>query len=458
MIPIEFGELLGVVSGAVVGRSELEAPERVCRVVTDSRRVQPGDLFIALPGTRHHGGEFLSDAAKRGAAVAIVGPAGGRCPDMLCVRVEDAFRALWKLAAWNRDRCPATRIAVTGSFAKTTTRQMIHQILSTVDRAYQSPENFNNHVGVPLSLLGLSHEESQGVFEVAASGRGEIGPLSELVQPAAAVLTGLGRAHLGGFGSFESVVNEKLELLTSVRPGGLVVVPEECRGRLDGSVDESQLVSVGVESAGDVVATKVRHRTGELEFEVDGQEFCLSVAGRHFVSAALSAVAVARWCGIDDRVSSESLSGFRTASGRCRVEKTSLGTVIDDSYNASPESMLAACRLLSEWRGKGRRVLVLGDMAELGDQAANCHGEVGAAVASSGGIDRLWAAGWWAESTVAAAIEAGMPRKATWSADSVEQLLESLPGLLQEGDTVLVKGARRARMERVVEQFCRVEC
>ncbi|MED5401187.1 MAG: UDP-N-acetylmuramoyl-tripeptide--D-alanyl-D-alanine ligase [Planctomycetota bacterium] len=458
MIPIEFGELLGVVSGAVVGRSELEAPERVCRVVTDSRRVEPGDLFIALPGTRHHGGEFLSDAAQRGAAVAIVGPAGGRCPDMLCVRVEDAFRALWKLASWNRDRCPATRIAVTGSFAKTTTRQMIHQILSTVDRAYQSPENFNNHVGVPLSLLGLSHEESQGVFEVAASGRGEIGPLSELVQPAAAVLTGLGRAHLGGFGSFESVVNEKLELLTSVRPGGLVVVPEECRGRLDGSADESQLVSVGVESAGDVVATKVKHRTGELEFEVDGREFRLSVAGRHFVSAALSAVAVARWCGIDDRVSSEALSGFRTAAGRCRVEKTALGTVIDDSYNASPESMLAACRLLSEWRGKGRRVLVLGDMAELGDQAANCHGEVGAAVASSGGIDRLWAAGWWAESTVAAAIEAGMPRKATWSADSVEQLLESLPELLQEGDTVLVKGARRARMERVVEQFCRVEC
>ena len=458
MNPIGLNELQEIVSGVVVGRPELGEPGPVRGVVTDSRRVQHGDLFVALPGKQHHGGEFLSDAARRGAEIAIVGPGGGRCADLVCVRVEDALRALWELASWNRDRCPATRIAVTGSFAKTTTRQMVHQILATVGGAYQSPENFNNHVGVPLSLLGLGRQQSHGVFEVAASGRGEIGPLSGLVQPAAAVLTGLGRAHLGGFGSVETVVTEKLELLRSVRPGGLVGVPEECRGRVADELDESQLVSVGVESAADVVATKVQHRAGKLQFELDGQKFRLSVAGRHFVSAALSAVAVARWCGIGDRVSAESLSGFRTARGRCRVEKTALGTVIDDSYNASPESMLAACRLLSEWRGKGRRILVLGDMAELGDQAANCHGEVGAAVAASGGIDRLWAAGWWAESTVAAAVEAGMPRKATWSADSVEQLLESLPGLLQEGDTVLVKGARRARMERVVERFCRVEC
>jgi len=213
---------------------------------------------------------------------------------------------------------------------------------------------------------------------------------------------------------------------------------------------------VGVEAEGDSVASDVEHNSGELNFAVDGQRFRIPVAGRHFVVAALSAVAVARWQGVGDSESAAALSTFRTSAGRCRVERTAVGTVIDDSYNASPESMLAACRVLSEWSSPGRRVLVLGDMSELGEQAAVCHGELGAEVARSGRIDRLWAAGWWAESTVGAAIEAGMPRESTWSGESVEQLLDSLPGLLEPGDTVLVKGARRARMERVVEWFCEV--
>lgn len=457
MIPIEFDQLLEWVGGTPVVVAHGSTPRRIRQVVTDSRRVEPGDLFVALPGSRCHGSRFLSDAARRGAVAAIVGPSGGHCAGLTCVRVDDELQALWSLSARNRDRCEAARIAVTGSFAKTTTRQMIHHVLSTSGRCFQSPGNCNNHVGLPLSLLGLEPDDRFGVFEVAASGPGEIGPLSDLVRPDAGVLTGLGRAHLGGFGSFASVVNEKRRLLESVSVGGLLVIPVECLERLGPLDSRHEVVSVGIETPADIVAMNVEHNSGELRFQIDGRAFRLEVAGRHFVSAALAAVAVGRWQGIGDAESGERLSTFRTAAGRCRVEQALRGTVIDDSYNASPESMLAACRVLSEWGTTGRRVLVLGDMAELGEHAADCHGEVGAAVAASGGIDRLWAAGWWAESTVAAAIEAGMPRESTWSCNSVEELIDSLPALLEEGDTLLVKGSRRLRMERVVEQFCRVE-
>jgi UDP-N-acetylmuramoyl-tripeptide--D-alanyl-D-alanine ligase len=465
MIGMEFNELLSVTGGTIGATSSAAIPGRIGRVVTDSRSVESGDVFVALPGGVRDGVEFLPDAAKRGAVAAIVGASGGRYPGLVCVRVEDSLQALWALAAWNRDRCHALRVAVTGSFAKTTTRQMIQRVLSHVGRTHQSPGNYNNDVGVPLSLLGLSAADEFGVFELAASGGGEIGPLSKLVQPSAGVLTGFGRAHLGGFGTFEAVVREKSRMLESVAAGGLIVVPAECvehlgqtgaGGRLDCLRGDREWVTVGVEAEADIVASDVEHNSGELNFAVDGQRFRIPVAGRHFVVAALSAVAVARWQGIGDSESAAALSTFRTSAGRCRVERTAAGTVIDDSYNASPESMLAACRVLSEWSSPGRRVLVLGDMSELGEQAAVCHGELGAEVARSGRIDRLWAAGWWAESTVGAAIEAGMPRESTWSGESVEQLLDSLPGLLEPGDTVLVKGARRTRMERVVEWFCEV--
>ena len=467
MIGMEFNELLSVTGGTIDATSSAASPGPIGRVVTDSRNVEWGDVFVALPGGVRDGVEFLPDAAKRGAVAAIVGQSGGRYPGLVCVRVEDSLQALWDLAAWNRDRCHALRVAVTGSFAKTTTRQMIQRVLSHVGRTHQSPGNYNNQVGVPLSLLGLSAEDQFGVFELAASGCGEIGPLSKLVQPSAGVLTGFGRAHLGGFGTFEAVVREKCRMLESVAAVGLVVVPAECvehlvqmgaGGRLDCLRGDRDWVTVGVGIGveADIVASDVEHNSGELKFAIDGQRFRIPVAGRHFVSSALSAVAVARWQGIGDSESAAALSTFRTSIGRCRVERTAVGTVIDDSYNASPESMLAACRVLSEWSSPGRRVLVLGDMSELGEQAAVCHGELGAEVARSGRIDRLWAAGWWAESTVGAAIEAGMPQESTWSGESVEQLLDSLPGLLEPGDTVLVKGARRTGMERVVERFCEV--
>jgi UDP-N-acetylmuramoyl-tripeptide--D-alanyl-D-alanine ligase len=461
MIPIRFDELLEVVDGTPsrpLGNSYVRQNRQLQRVVTDSRCVHPGDLFVALAGSRHHGEEFLADAASAGATAAVVERDGARCEGLECVRVGESLGALWRLAAWNRDRSTAERIAVTGSFAKTTTRQMIQTVLSVRGQTQQSPRNYNNHVGVPLSLLAIGSQDRFAVIEVAASGLGEIEPLAELVRPAAAVLTGCGRAHLHGFGSVEALSREKMRLLGSIQSGGLAVIPAECRPRLPRLSRDIQVVTVGVETDADIVATAVEHDLGMLRFEVSGQPFELPVAGRHFVRAALAAVAIGRWSGISDIESATALASFETEAGRCRVEHTARGTVIDDSYNASPESMLAACELLEEWNTVGRRVFVVGDMAELGSHAAACHAEVGAAVGRGGGIDELWAAGNWAESTVEAAIAAGMARETTRVCRSVDALLVSLPGWMQPGDTLLVKGSRLSRMERVVQQVRQVDC
>ena len=461
MIPIRFDQLLEAVDGTIgrpVAKSYARQNTQLRRVVTDSRRVQPGDLFVALSGSLHHGEEFLADAARAGATAAVVERDGVRCEGLECVRVEESLGALWRLAAWNRDRSAAERVAVTGSFAKTTTRQMIQTVLSVRGQARQSPRNYNNQVGVPLSLLAIDLQDRFAVIEVGASGLGEIEPLAQLVRPAAAVLTGCGRAHLHGFGSAEALCREKMRLLASIQSGGLAVIPAECHQRLPRLSRDLEVVTVGVETDADIVATGVEHDLGMLRFHVSGQLFELPVAGRHFVRAALAAVAIGRWSGVSDIESATALASFRTEAGRCRVEHTSRGTVIDDSYNASPESMLAACQLLEEWNTVGRRVLVVGDMAELGTHAAACHAEVGTAVGRGGEIDELWAAGTWAEATVEAAIEAGMARETTRICASVDALLVSLSGWMQQGDTLLVKGSRRSGMERVVEQVRQVDC
>lgn len=448
MRPISLEQLAAVVEGKIDRRG---ASDRlISRVVTDSRDVQHGDLFVALPGTICDGAEFSADAACRGAAGVMVQRQRRSSCSATRVLVEKPLKALWDLAAWNREQSGAIRIGVTGSFGKTTTRQMIHRVLGSLGPVMQSPRNFNNQVGLPVSLLGLEADDRFAVLEVAASGPGEMGPLGALVDPHAVVLTGIGRAHLGGFGSVETLAREKGRLLEAVAEGGLVVVPESCTEmgrRVAGR--KVEVVTVGEKGTADIVGRQVFHEEGFLGFRIDNQDFRLRVAGRHFLTSALAAVAVARWLGMADQDSARALASFRTAPGRCHVDCEGPWTVIDDTYNASPESVLAACHLLGSWKSEGRRILVLGDMAELGDEAGACHAEVGVYAARCG-IDQLWAVGAWAGRIGAAAIQEGMSRSGVHVSESMGSLKEQMACRLEAGDVVLVKGARRERMERVV--------
>ena len=452
MKPISIQQVAAIVGGMPVGPPE-SLESLVQRVVTDSREVQAGDLFVALGGENSHGMHFIPEARRRG-AVAVLVPVSGVASDRgPAVVVGDSLAALWELATWNRRESSATVVGITGSFGKTTTRQMIHWVLAARGATRQSPKNFNNHVGVPLSLLRLTEEDQFAVLEIAASGPDEISELAQLVEPHVGILTGLGRAHLQGFGSADNVAFEKGKLLRGLPVDGLAVLPQKTRTRL-GDI-QCRIQTVGTVAGADLQAHDVRQTHQGVRFVVDGQRVDVPVAGRHFVCAALSTLAVARELGLSDRETIRSLSTFRGPAGRCHVWRWGERTVIDDTYNASPETVAAACHLLKDWKTEGRRMLVLGEMAELGDAAAACHAEAGA-VAAGCRIDDLWACGRWARQVVAGAAGSGRQIHAE-TADSVDRLREEIFETMKPGDVLLVKGSRSARMERMVtwlrEQF-----
>ena len=293
---------------------------RVGRAVTDSRQVHAGDVFWGLAGTRFDGAEFASEAYDRGASGVVVGrkyvqPA----PGCWSLEVDDAVEALHKLAAWNRQSTSGRVVAVTGSVGKTTTRQMIHAVLSESFHGSASPKNFNNHVGVPLSMLAIEPDDDFAVLELAASAPGEIGRLAALAAPHIGVITRVGDAHLGGFGSLEAVAAAKLELLDHLQPGGWAVLcgDDERLRRL--AAGRPKTVWFGRALDNHVVATHVESSQGRLRFSVDGTAMSVGVWGRHHLAGALAAVAVGRIFGLSDVEIARGLANFEAPPMRCQI-------------------------------------------------------------------------------------------------------------------------------------------
>jgi UDP-N-acetylmuramoyl-tripeptide--D-alanyl-D-alanine ligase len=423
----------------------------VHKIVTDSRQVEKGNVFWGLAGTRCDGATFVEDAFSRGAAGAVVGKYVQPRPGCWSLQVDDALQALHKLARWNRHRMAGRVVAVTGSVGKTTTRQMIHAVLATQLDGSASPRNFNNHVGLPLSMLAIEPRDDYAVLEMAASAAGEIGQLATLCAPHVGVITRIGDAHLGGFGSVDAVAEAKAELLAGLPADGCAVLPgDDERLRRLAARCRAKVLWVGRALDNDVVATNVRSEQGTLSFEVDGQSMSVGVWGRHHLTSALSAVAVGRVFGIDAQDIADGLAHFRPPAMRCQIHEVGGATIIDDTYNASPAAMTAALELLRDFNAPGRRIVLCGDMGELGRASGQLHEQLGREVVTVCGAELLLACGEQSHLVVAGARAAGMPRPAAVARRHVEELLEDFPVILQPGDVVLVKGSRALEMERLV--------
>ncbi len=428
---------------------------RIGRVVVDSRQVQAGDVFWGLPGSTFNGGEFAGEALARGAQGVVVGnryvqPA----PRSWALEVDDALQALFKLAAWNRLRFGGRVVAVTGSVGKTTTRQMIRAVLERGYTGISSPKNYNNHVGVPLSMLAMDARHEFAVLELAASAGGEIGRLAELCQPQIGVITRIGDAHLGGFGSLDAVAAAKTELLAELPADGVAVLAgDDQRLRRAAVGCKSKIVWFGRSLENDLVGTNVESHDGRLMFDVDGTHMSVAVWGRHYLSSALAAVAVGRLFGMRDAEISRGLADFEPPPMRCQIMKVGGATIIDDSYNASPVAMRAALELLRDISAPGRRIVVCGDMRELGEAAAPLHRNLGDQVVTLCGADMLVACGEHGGDVVAGALAAGMPASRAVAVDGIESLFEHCQDLVRPGDVVLVKGSRALALERLVEML-----
>lgn len=414
-------------------------------VCTDSRQVRPGSVFVAIQGPNHDGHDHVAAAAQAGAVAALVERAvAAPLPQLL---VPSTRAALGRVGAAWRAELGLPMVAVTGSNGKTTVKEMTAAILRRLGPVLATRGNLNNEIGVPLTLLSLEPEHRFAVVEMGANHPGEIAYLVGLARPDAAVVTNAGPAHLEGFGNLDGVARAKGELFGGVADGGTAVInaDDPYAPLWRGLVGGRRTLTFGLDGAADVGAEWAVEADGTrvwLRTPAGAAQFLLALPGRHNVLNALAACALALAVGVDPAVMAAGLDGFSGVAGRLQSRAGSGGsTVIDDTYNANPGSLRAALAVLAE--RPGERVLVLGDMGELGADAQTLHQQVGED-ARACGIERLFTLG-----TLGRCAAQAFGPAAVHSPD-LDSLLAALRPCLGPSTTVLVKGSRSMRMERVV--------
>jgi UDP-N-acetylmuramoyl-tripeptide--D-alanyl-D-alanine ligase len=439
--------LLARVSQPVVGQIMFS------RVSIDTRTLQPGDLYWALKGTNHNGHDYVKQALQKGACAVVVEENFPLTPEIPAIIVQNSTRALGYFGRWYRLQCEAMIIGVTGSVGKTTTRHLVHTILSQSFSGVQSHKNYNNHWGVPLSLLELKPNHDFGVFELGASVKGEIAHLARILVPEIAIITAIGPAHLESFGTIENIIDTKSELFDILTKSGLAIMSmdDPAYGQVSVRANCRQLTA-GWEAGNKIRGFQLPSTPGTTSFRVEQQEFHLPVAGKHYGSQALLGIALALEIGIKASHIAEALAEFKPFSQRGEISHTALGTIIDDSYNSSPLSVRASIETLSTWNTTGYRYLVLGSMMELGPDAARYHEEIGQAAATAG-IDFLFTYGPHSKSILTGARQAGFAGGRLGHFENRDALSQFLIGTLSADDVVWIKGSRSMQMDQVVTQL-----
>jgi UDP-N-acetylmuramoyl-tripeptide--D-alanyl-D-alanine ligase len=438
----------------------MSAPFEANGVTFDSRAVAEGDIFFALPGETTDGHAFVADALSRRAAVAVVSREMMGAADRL-IRVRDTMTALVALGRAGRQRSSARIASVTGSVGKTSTKDALRAILSAQAPTSASAASFNNHVGVPISLARLPRDVRYGVFEIGMNHPGEIEPLARLVEAHVGVITNIEAAHIGHMGSEEAIADEKACLFAGMRPGAVAVLNRDNR-HYDRLVQHARrfgvtkVIGFGRHEAAEarLVACRLQDSGSDVEALIDNRriEYRLGAAGEHWVLNSLAALAAAEALGADLTQAAATLATVKASPGRGARRWLKMGSgkveLLDESYNANPASMRAMLAVLArtEPAPGGRRLLVMGDMRELGEHADALHAGLADAVAASGAsqvflcgphMKALW-------HTLAPA------QKGVHRPDSAA-LAQEVAGALRAGDVIAIKGSLGSKMKTVVD-------
>jgi UDP-N-acetylmuramoyl-tripeptide--D-alanyl-D-alanine ligase len=421
-------------------------------IATDTRTLEGGEVFLALRGDNFDGHQFVAKARDLGAIAAIVDRDWQEeLPHFPLLRVDDTLKAYQSIAAWWRAQFSIPIVAVTGSVGKTTVKELIAAVLSTRGNVLKTQYNYNNEIGVPKTLLELSSSHNYAVIEMGMRGMGEIALLSQIARPSIAVITNVGTAHIGRLGSEEAIAQAKCELLAEM-PAESIAILNHDHHRLMASaakVWQGKTLTYGLEG-GDLCGELLNNDTILL----DGMELPLPLPGRHNAVNYLAALAVGKVLGIDWEVLKQGLS-VQLPEGRARRYDLPQDIVIlDETYNAGLESMLAGLRLLADTPGK-RRIAVLGTMKELGDRAIEFHRQVGRA-ARDLHLDALFVFADFEEAAAMAAGAAGLPFVQVEDIareNSREDLARHLIEFVTPGDRILFKASHSVELNRVVEKF-----
>ena len=437
-----------------LGNSDLA----ISHVSTDSRTIKPGDLFVALCGEHFDAHNFLEQVAKAGAAGALVSrdPPPGLPQTFAILRAADTLVAYQNLAANYRKTLPLKVLGITGSNGKTSTKDFAASILGRAFRVTKTEGNFNNHVGLPRTILEANRDHQFAVWELGMNHPGEIAALARVASPDAGIITNIGVAHIEFMGSREAIAQEKGALAEAIDPGGFVVLNAE--DDFSGSIANrarARVIFAGIEE-GAIRAIEVQQTAGGCEFTiVEGAHRCraqLPVPGLHMVQNAILAVAAGRAFGVSLEECAAGLVSAPLAKARLQIREIHGVQFIDDSYNANPDSMKAALRTLMELDVDGKRIAVLGRMLELGAESERGHREVGEAAATLG-VDHLISIG---NDTIALAAEqAGLENSAI--AQDASDAAEMLNEIVGPGDLVLIKGSRSSRTELVLDEFAKLQ-
>lgn len=451
-------EVASAMQARILG--EVTVP-RVASVSSDSRHVAPEALFFALRGENHDGHAFVDSALRRGAAAAVVSdPSDVAAEFRECGRlllVENTTSALGRLAAWYRRQFAAQVVAVVGSNGKTTTKDLIATVLSHAHRGRAAPSSFNNHIGVPLTLLSVEPADEFVVVEIGTNHPGEIAALGRMVRPDMTVITSIGEEHLEFFGGLDGVAKEEFSILDAMSGRAFVAFSEQAAAYRPSAIRRDvQFVTYGLGDDADIRASRLECDPAGTTFLVNDRfPYRLPVLGRHNVVNALAAVAVGTRLRVSHEAVAAALRGASLPPMRLQCSEVGGMTLINDAYNANPSSMRAAFEVLDDLRVAGRKVLILGDMRELGEQALRCHQAVGREAGRSS-ARLILAVGAFARVLADGAISTGGDSKRVYPFPSVEAVAEKLPELLEPGDVVLIKGSRAMRLERLVDAMVQV--
>ncbi len=436
----------------------------VTGVSTDTRTLAEGDLYVALEGPNFDGNKFAEGAvdSKAGALLLREGHPDisgtvERISDEAAVVLHPAPReALGMLASWHRARLDVPVIGITGSCGKTTTKNVLVHLLESSRRVVGSPNSFNNEIGVPHTLFLADESTETLVVEIGTNAPGEIAALCRIANPTGAIITNIGAAHLEGLGTKEGVAQEKGDLVEKLSSEGFCVLNANCPFTPQiSSRTSARVITFSVEGDGDLDATDLYTHGAGTTFRLDGREVTSPLVGAHNVENLLAALAACRGMGMDLDEVLPMVSGVKAARGRMeRIELDDL-VILDDSYNANPTSAMASVRVLEGMHGHERRVLVLGEMLELGEHSDPAHKAIGADAAARK-VDLLLCVGELAQATAAGALEEGLPSESVLHYETAQDLVENCEGLFQPGDVILVKGSRGVGLERLVQHLSSV--
>jgi len=434
-------------------------------VSTDSRSVEAGSLFVALVGEKFDAHDFIPEVLGKGArGIVVRKDRGAKLPEKIdadVFRVDDTLRALGDIARNWRDRFGAPVIAITGSSGKTTTKEMTANIIAQARPVLKTEGNFNNLVGLPLTIFRMSAEHEAVILEMGTNRPGEIARLTEIARPDIGLITNIGEAHLEGLKTLEDIRKEKTDLFRVMSDRGIAIINADDPSIMMETGWRGSQITFGIKNNALVRATHIRKERERgvcfvLRIGDTSREIAMQVLGEHHIYNALAAAACSWSLGISRELICQGLMSFKPVDGRMKIIKLASGAfLLDDAYNANPISVRGALAALRDLKGESRSVVVLGDMLELGEESERQHEKVGRLFAETG-VDRAILKGNFSGAVKRGAVAGGMAADSISFEDDPERMAVAVTSMTGSGDWVLVKGSRGMKMEEAIRAIVRL--